>query len=391
MRAIFVHDNCFYQEFGTENYFDSAGSFPPYVWDRYLDHFNEVHLISRGKIVNEISSGLLLTSKTRVHFHLIYNLNSAFDYLLKAKEILDAFKKVYQSGDVVILRLPSFIGGICSSYLQNRKIGYYTEVVGCIKGALWNFGGGVSKIIAPYYYFKMKRDVRKSDGSIYVTKFFLQSRYPNKGKINIIASNVEIPLVEENFFEKRNYSLNGPLKVGLIANLEVKYKGFDVLLKAISELPKEIETQIYLVGGGNPEYVRSIAKRLGVSDRLNIVGRLSSVEKVFNFLDDLDIYVHPSKTEGLPRVVIEAMSRACPVLASSVAGTPELLNEDFLHRPGDYKRLKSQILRVYESEELRVLMGRKNFDKARDYLHSSLKAQRSVFWNCVKAIHKENN
>jgi glycosyltransferase involved in cell wall biosynthesis len=391
MRAIFVHDNCFYQEFGTENYFDSAGSFPPYVWDRYLAHFDEVHVISRGEIVNEISSGLLLSSKKRVHFHLIYDLKSAFDYVLKANQILEAFKKVYQSGDVVILRLPSFIGGICASYLQNKKIAYYTEVVGCIIDALWNYGGAVSKIIAPYYYFKMKRDVRKSDASIYVTKFFLQSRYPNKGKFNFIASNVEIPSVEENFFEKRKYSLNGPLKVGLIANLEVKYKGFDVLIKAISELPKEIETQIYLVGGGNPEYVRSIAKRLGVSDRLNIIGSLSSGEKVFNFLDDLDIYVHPSKQEGLPRVVIEAMSRACPVLASSVAGTPELLNEDFLHRPGDYKMLKSQILRVYESEELRVMMGRKNYDKARDYLNSNLNAQRSVFWTSVKAIHSQHN
>lgn len=391
MRAIFVHDNSFYQEFGTENYFDSAGSFPPYVWDRYLDHFNEVHVISRGKIVNEISSGLLLTSYTRVHFHLIYDLKSAFDYVLKAKQILEAFKKVYQTGDVVILRLPSFIGGICASYLQNRKIGYYTEVVGCIIDALWNYGGGVSKIIAPYYYFKMKRDVRKSDASIYVTKFFLQSRYPNKGKINIIASNVEIPHVEDNFFEKRNYAIVGPLKIGLIANLDVKYKGFDVLLKAVSELPKEIEPQIYLVGGGNPEYVCATAKRLGVSDRLNIIGRLSSGEKVFNFLDDLDIYIHPSKQEGLPRVVIEAMSRACPVLASSVAGTPELLDEDFLHRPGDYMRLKSQILRVYESEELRKLMGRKNYDKARDYLNSSLKAQRSVFWTRVKAFHAQHN
>ena len=391
MRAIFVHDNFFFQEFGTENYYDSNGGFPPYVWDRYLNHFNEVHVISRGKIIDHISEGLLLTSKPGVHFHLIYNLKSSLDYIFKARHILKEFKMTYQSGDVVIIRLPSFLGGICASHLQKNKIRYYTEVVGCVSDALWNYGSIISKMITPYYYHRMKRNVRESSASIYVTKHFLQYRYPNNSIINHHASNVEIPYFEGDLFEKRNYSLSRSFKVGLIANLDVKYKGFDVLFKAVAELPLEIDTQIYLVGGGGTDYVRRLAKRFEVSDRLNIIGVLSSGEKIFSFLDYLDIYVHPSKQEGLPRAVIEAMHRACPVLASSVGGTPELLSEEFLHRPGDYKMLKSQILRVYESENLRKLMGRRNYEMAQDYLNLRLEDQRSIFWTKVKEIHLEYN
>ena len=73
------------------------------------------------------------------------------------------------------------------------------------------------------------------------------------------------------------------------------------------------------------------------------MGRLSSKE-VFDQLSKIDIYVHPSLQEGLPRAVIEAMSMACPIVASNTAGTPELISNEFIFKNKSPKAISKAIL-----------------------------------------------
>ena len=100
---------------------------------------------------------------------------------------------------------------------------------------------------------------------------------------------------------------------------------------------------------------------------------------MFEFLDKLDIYLHPSLTEGLPRALIEAMSRGCPALASSAGGIPELLNDKYLHQPGDYKELSKQIKNYSIEKEKLLLMADENFTKAKEYTKLILDSRRSEF------------
>src|SRR5690606_14381450 len=93
--------------------------------------------------------------------------------------------------------------------------------------------------------------------------------------------------------------------------------------------------KVYLVGTGDPSWVINLANNLGVSDQVEIVGTLKSgKDGVLPFLDTMHLYAHPSKQEGLPRVVIEALSRGRLAVGSSAAGIPELIDEKFLHSPG---------------------------------------------------------
>lgn len=58
-------------------------------------------------------------------------------------------------------------------------------------------------------------------------------------------------------------------------------------------------------------------------------------DKIFEWLDTIDIYIQPSYQEGLCRSVVEAMSRACPVICSDACGERELANEKFIFKRGD--------------------------------------------------------
>lgn len=109
-------------------------------------------------------------------------------------------------------------------------------------------------------------------------------------------------------------------------------------------------------------------------------GQLASGDEVFNYLDELDIYLHPSKQEGLPRSVIEAMSRGCPVLASTVAGIPELLDEKYLHQPGDYKTLAEHLIHYLSDQNALLEMSKANFHKAKEYTAPVLNERRTQFW-----------
>jgi Glycosyltransferase len=118
-------------------------------------------------------------------------------------------------------------------------------------------------------------------------------------------------------------------------------------------------------------------------DYCRIVGRLKAGKEVFEFLDSLDLYLHPSRQEGLPRAVIEAMSRGCPVLASSIAGIPELLAPEFLHKPGDSKKLSDDIIAVLSDVNLREKMAITNFKTAKEYNKEILEERREAFFNAV--------
>lgn len=65
------------------------------------------------------------------------------------------------------------------------------------------------------------------------------------------------------------------------------------------------------------------AAEYNVMENVQILGEFKHND-VFSWFDDLDIYIHPSKQEGLCRAIIEAMSRACPIIAADAGGHEQI-------------------------------------------------------------------
>ena len=117
-------------------------------------------------------------------------------------------------------------------------------------------------------------------------------------------------------------------------------------------------------------------KKLGVEDNVKFLGFLNRNE-VSLYLKRIDIYIQPSKQEGLPRALVEAMSYACPALGSKVAGIPELLDEKCLFKKGNVSAICNLLLSF--SKEKMKSYAKRNFEMSKLYTLSILESRRDSF------------
>lgn len=108
------------------------------------------------------------------------------------------------------------------------------------------------------------------------------------------------------------------------------------------------------------------------------------------WLDQLDLYIQPSFTEGLPRALIEAMSRGLPALASDVGGIPELLDAEYMFSSFEEDIFADKILKFIQDENLRELCGNNNYIKAKDYDFFRLERNRREFWKACRNLIRES-
>ena len=124
--------------------------------------------------------------------------------------------------------------------------------------------------------------------------------------------------------------------------------------------------------------------------KVEFCGSVAGGDAVLEWLDDIDIYLQPSFHEGLPRALIEAMSRGCYALASDAGGTDELLSSEYIHMRGDSAALANHI-RVALTADIDSAKecARRNFFKARNYSREILEPRRENFWKEFVRIVKE--
>lgn len=300
---------------------------------------------------------------------------SLLNYYVFKRKIKEQLKKC----DICITHVhTSFISTMTVDAARELGIPCLNVVVGCAWDATWNYSLK-GKLIAPLVWWNLKRVQRHSRYSIYVTHDFLQHRYPTPYK-SIGCSNVELPANENNILDDRINQIECPkqrLKLATLAAIDVRYKGQQYVIKALALLRQQgIEMEYHLVGAGTGEYLRKVAKKSGVEDLVFFDGALPHSE-IMAFLDTVDIYIQPSKQEGLPRSVIEAMSRGCLCAGSSIAGIPELLSPKYLFNAGNVKQI-AKILANIEKDQLKE-QAKRNIERARLYASSVLDERRTAF------------
>jgi glycosyltransferase involved in cell wall biosynthesis len=98
------------------------------------------------------------------------------------------------------------------------------------------------------------------------------------------------------------------------------------LLEALPELTGELPMQLLLVGtGSDRDRLAERAAALGIPDRVHFLGQRPDIA---DLLHAADIFALPSRREGVPRAVMEAMAARVPVVATDVVGTREVVKDD---------------------------------------------------------------
>ena len=97
-------------------------------------------------------------------------------------------------------------------------------------------------------------------------------------------------------------------------------------------------------------------------------------------MDNIDILLIPSLQEGLPRALIEAMSRGIPCLGAITGGIPQLLNNKYLHKKNDYNKLCQDIINLVNNKNEMIKCAKDNYTNAQRYIKPILDKNRSDFW-----------
>ena len=138
-------------------------------------------------------------------------------------------------------------------------------------------------------------------------------------------------------------------------------KGQTGLLRAFARLrPGHSDLRLRLVGDGpDRQALERLSEELGVSDAVAFAGRLPEPETLME-ISRADLLVLPSFMEGLPIVLMEAMALGIPVIASRVAGIPELVSDGktgLLFAPSDWDELVLCIARLLSDKDLRATLA----------------------------------
>jgi glycosyltransferase involved in cell wall biosynthesis len=161
----------------------------------------------------------------------------------------------------------------------------------------------------------------------------------------------------------------GP-RIGFVGRLSEE-KSIGTLIAAFAEVHRhEPAARLTIVGTGPQEAsLKTLAARLGVAPLVTFTGYLPNS---FEALRDMDVFVLPSRSEGCPIVVLEAMAMGLPVVATDVGGNPELVTggrSGILTAPGSVEEMASAILFLIRHREAAAAMGRAGHERAFGEMH----------------------
>ena len=363
-------------------------SFNPFI-ERYR-YFGDVIFVSYKKEVTISKQSVLNTEG--VQFEFFEKENSLLSLLKNWRKNRQHMKKCVEIADIVVVHLPSSIGMIAIKYAKMCHKPYIIGVVGCAWDACWNYNWK-GKLVAAPFYISMRNAVKQAKYVFYVTQEFLQRRYPNNG-ITIGCSNVEIQQAPNNVLTKKLESIEtldvkSTINIVTVAAVNVRYKGQEYVIRALDTLNHRqgFNFHYHLIGGGDNSYLMNLTKKLNLEQYVHFIGPIPH-EKIWYYLDNMDVYIQPSRQEGLPRALIEAMSRGLPAFGARTAGIPELLPEDCLFDNGSVK----QITKLLSSLTINVMRqyANDNYEKSLEYTSDVLAARRRCFFDKVLSSIKQH-
>jgi glycosyltransferase involved in cell wall biosynthesis len=178
------------------------------------------------------------------------------------------------------------------------------------------------------------------------------------------------------------------LRLICVGTLQEPYKGQDVLIRAVAACVKMGDDVVLrLVGDGKTRPVlEKLAEGLSIRRRCDFRGEVNGLGAVVRELDDADVFVLPSRQEGVPRAMIEAMARGLPCIGTTVGGIPELLPPEDMVPPNDVAALARKIHDVTNSPERCQRMSSRNLETAQEYTEENLRERREHFYRYVKAV-----
>lgn len=341
----------------------SSGILDYQILCRYLSVFEEVLLAVRVKDVKEKKDGYVhLCSGEGVTILPITDFSGLFGYIKNNRQQKKIIKEYCSRADCAIVRVPNAISYQFLRYIDGHMP--YALEVG-VEPWSWLAPGNYKSIFRPVircmFTFLLKLYCKRANGVAYVTKDYLQRIYPcrailkGEGNKYFTTYYSTVSIDSEKKYNPKIYEKKESYEFIHVANAFTTYaKGHKEAIEVIKKLNERgVNAHIRFVGDGplKEEFAR-YAHDKGVGDKVEFIGRINSKEGIWKELRKADLFIFPTHSEGLPRVVVESMYVGTPVVATEVGGIPELLGRDLICKVGDTSRMTDIIIEMLGAPEM---------------------------------------
>lgn len=358
-------------------------------WERYFQVFSTIYVVARVKKISDITllpDGYKRLENKNVRFKNFPYYHGLFQSIIYLPLVLFFILFNVLKSQNNILRLPgivSIIAGI-SCYIFRKK--FAVELVGDPYDVFSSgVGGKISRVLRLIFTYLTKKIIKKALAVSYVTQYTMQKRYPANTKA-FTTYYSSITLNSSEFDEKniRTFLNKNNFRILMVGSLEQMYKGFDVAIKAINRLSFKEKVEINIVGDGlYRDQLQNLIKTKGMEDIFIFHGKITR-EEIFELMEKVDLFLMPSRTEGLPRALIEAMSKGLPAIGSNVGGIPELLPEEWIFQSEDYVNLAEKITNIYNNNNIEKI-SKQNMLKAKEFQTEILQDRRKKLYSVLKS------
>ncbi|WP_052372325.1 glycosyltransferase [Amycolatopsis taiwanensis] len=351
-------------------------------WDRYALDGNQVRVVAQGDQRRIAESPPVPGGLTVVPLP-CYTGSSSL--LRNLPSLVAAVARAVVEADTVVLRVPGVVGSIAGVVCRLLRTDYAVEVVADpADGLRAGVFGPLGRRLIPLAERHLRWLVRGASASLYATHQTLQRRYPRRpGTPTIGMSNVV--LRPGTLAAHSRVWQPPPFRVVTIGNQENHYKGQDVLLRALRELVEDgLDVTATIIGGGrlHGELIE-LAHALGVASRVVFTGVLDDRACIRELLDSASLFAQPSRAEGMPRALIEAMARSLPAVGTRVGAIPELLPSFCLVPVDDHRALARAMRDLLTDREAWEEQSRDNLKIAQSFEQTLLEHQFSAWLDRV--------
>lgn len=390
-RLLLAADGHYYRDSNDDVYVDAVYNYSFY--ERYLSVFDEVVALGRMTHVDRAPKGKRLASGLGVTFVDLKPGHGVLGFVKTGAVNRRIVREAVHGAECVIARVSGMVGNMVATECRRQGRPYSIEVV----VDPWEYfapganGGKVAPIVRRFWSNQLRKDCETAVGVSYVTEKYLQERYPcraMRGETSCFTSHYSsVDLADDSFGKPKAWGDIEVLRLVHVANnFQGNGKGHLTLFEIGGLLKKRGVPFILTCVGDGPSMgaFKDRVAELGIADCVIFTGRLADGVAVREVVHKADLFVFPTRAEGLPRVLLEAMAEGVPCLSTPVCGIPEILPKECLFAPDDAEGFAAKIAELKANPSELERLSVRGIETAKGYASSVLQRRREEFYSNVR-------